>query len=94
MIIGFDMDGVLCEFSEPIFFHVLSNLPDEKKLAATENYFRSRKPLLNPELLCSEGDEYHVITGRQQDFKEATEDWCRKYAPNAKSVNLVGGWAP
>ena len=93
MIIGYDLDGTLCDFNESVFWHVLQKVPLDKRKAAHENYFRSRKPLLNPELFCSKGDEYHVITARNEDFRPVTLEWCNKFVPNANSVNTSGVWA-
>ena len=93
MIIGYDLDGTLCDFNESVFWHVLQKVPLKLRKAAHENYFRSRKPLLNPELFCSKGDEYHVITARNGDFRPVTLEWCNKFVPNAKSVNTSGVWA-
>ena len=93
MIIGYDLDGTLCDFNESVFWHILQKVPLEEKKAAHENYFRRRKPLLNPELFCSNGDEYHVITARNEDFRRITLEWCKKFVPNAKSVNTSGVWA-
>ena len=93
MIIGYDLDGTLCDFNESVFWHVLQKVPLEQRKAAHINYFRSRKPLLNPELFCSKDDEYHVITARNEDFRPVTVEWCRKYVPHAKSVNTSGIWA-
>ena len=94
MIIGYDLDGTLCDFNESVYWHVLQAIPLERRMAAHNNYFRSRKPLLNPELFCSKEDEYHVITARYDDFKSVTEEWCQKFLPNVKSVNTSGIWTP
>ena len=90
MIIGFDMDGVLCDFDESYFWNILDNLPMDRKEVALKNYFLGRKPLLNPEMFIGEGDEFHVITGRYSSYREVTERWCRKYIPNVSSINLSG----
>ena len=93
--IGFDLDGVLCD-TDMNFLRLLERvLPfqdDLEKMMEFEAwYFNERKPLLNPENFLSEGDEYYVITGRDNEFHgEVTERWCRKFTPNASGVYCVG----
>ena len=90
MIFGFDMDGVLCEYDDSQY-HILRRMPVEYQRSAWRQFFSESKPLLNPELLLHEDDEYYVITGRNQELKEITLKWCQKYLPNAKGVHVVGG---
>lgn len=71
----------------------MHDLGIEKEKYLEELHYTEVKPLLNPELLLHEGDEYHIITGRHEVLKDITLKWCRKYCPNAKSVSVVGGKA-
>ena len=93
MKIGFDMDGVLCD-TDLNFLRFMANVfeEDRDKLIEMETlYFNARGPLLNPEDFLSEGDEYYVITGRSHEHHDkVTQEWCRKYAPNASGVYCVG----
>jgi hypothetical protein len=55
-------------------------------------YLQELKPLNNPDLFLSEGDEYYIITGRHSISDEyVTNDWCSKHCPNNKGVYIVGG---
>jgi len=90
MRIGFDMDGVLCDYDDAVF-HMINRLPREKLRVAQIHYFSTRKPLLDPRLLLHEGDEYHVITGRNQELKKLTLRWCTRHLPGAASVHVMGG---
>jgi hypothetical protein len=90
MRIGFDLDGVLCDYDDAVF-HMINRLPREELRVAQIHYFSTRKPLLDTELLLHEGDEYHVITGRNQGLRELTLRWCARHLPGAASVQVVGG---
>jgi hypothetical protein len=90
MIFGFDLDGVLCKYEDSLY-HIMRRMPVEYQRDAWKHYFSEQVPKLNPELFLHEGDEYHVITGRNQDLKEITLKWCAKFLPNAKAVHVVGG---
>ncbi len=70
---------------------MINRLPREKLRVAQIHYFSTRKPLLDPGLLLYEGDEYHVITGRNQGLRELTLSWCARHLPGAASVQVVGG---
>ena len=95
MKIGFDLDGVLCD-TEMNFLRLLAMTPPfsedlEKRIELELWYFHERRPLLDPERFVSEGDEYYVVTGRDEEIHgEVTERWCRQHVPNAKGVYCVG----
>ena len=100
MRIGFDLDGVLCD-TDINYLRLWVSVPPydedmEKRKEMEKIYFSSRKPLLDPETFVGEGDEYYVITGRDEEIGgEVTRRWCNKYVPNAKGVFLVGEyWKP
>ena len=63
----------------------------EKEKYLEELYYAERRPLYDPEDFLADGDEYHVITGRHENLKVISEKWIKKYCPNAKSINVVGG---
>lgn len=90
MRIGFDLDGVLCDYDDTMM-HLLWRLPDDEQRVSEIHYFSHRRPLLDPALLCHEDDEYYVITGRNQGLREVTLKWCVKHVPGAAGVHIVGG---
>jgi uncharacterized HAD superfamily protein len=90
MKIAFDMDGVLCDIDIPAL-NLINNFYDgEKKLVEDIKYYMSRRPLLNPEDMLHEGDEYIVITARYDGLEEVTTRWLKKYCPNYKELYIVG----
>ena len=98
MRIGFDLDGVLCDYDDTLT-RLLGRLPDDEQRVSEVNYFSRRRPLLNPTLLCHGDDEYHVITGRNQGLRDVTLRWCARHVPGASGVHVVGGrpmydWPP
>lgn len=90
VVFGFDLDGVLCNIDVALL-HIMHKLPPEQEKLCELYYYTERTPLLDPHLFLSEGDEYHIITGRHILLKDVTEKWCRRFFPDAKSVNIVGG---
>ena len=90
MLIGFDLDGVLCDYDDTMM-QLLWRLPDDEHRVSEAHYFSRRRPLLDPSLLCHEDDEYHVITGRNQGLRGLTLKWCARHVPGAVGVHVVGG---
>jgi hypothetical protein len=90
MLIGFDLDGVLCDYDDTLM-HLLWRLPDDEQRVSELHYFSHRRPLMDPTLLCHGDDEFHVITGRNQGLRDVTLRWCAKHVPGAAGVHVVGG---
>jgi hypothetical protein len=90
MLIGFDLDGVLCDYDDTLM-HLLWRLPDDEQRVSELHYFSHRRPLMDPTLLCHGDDEFHVITGRNQGLRNVTLRWCARHVPGAAGVHVVGG---
>jgi hypothetical protein len=95
MRIGFDLDGVIADL-DSTRFRLLRyvDFPDNTiKNEFKESIFGGLQLRVNwnPEELIAKGDEYHIITARHSPMDtQVTFEWCKKYCPNAKSVNIVG----
>ena len=83
MKIGFDIDGVLTDINVATL-RIMDNLQDDAKISAEQWYYRERKPLLDPRLMCDKKDEIYVITGRPERVKDITKEWIKFYYPQAK----------
>ena len=100
MKIGFDLDGVLCDTDSSFLRFLVLTPPFDEDIETRKKvekwYFGERKPRLDPELFIGDGDEYYVITGRDdENMGDLTRKWCRKHVPNAKEVCCVGEyWKP
>lgn len=53
-------------------------------------YYLEQKPLLDPQMILGENDEFIVITGRSKDKKEITEKWLNKFCPKYKKLFVCG----
>lgn len=77
MNFGFDMDGVLCDFSQSILALLHHNGNKDEML-----YYKERKPLLNPFLFMTEDDRGFCITSRPYSkYVDVTRQWMEKYYP-------------
>ncbi len=76
MIIGFDMDGVLCDINlvELELMRLYNNRGEE-------HYYRERKPLLNPKNLMMESDTAICVTARKKHLREITKRWMNFHYP-------------
>ena len=88
MKFAFDIDGVLCTISITTL-RMLDMMPKETRDQVEPYYYREQKPLLNPELFLASGDEYIVITGRSEKFRQDTEIWLKKFCPNCKKLIMA-----
>jgi len=59
MIVGFDLDGVLCNIDVALL-RIIDNLPDESRVDIERWYYRDRKPLLNANLFLAHVEKHHV----------------------------------
>lgn len=82
MKIAFDLDGVLCDIDVAMLF-VIRFLGQETKKIETE-YYKERKPLLNPHLFLTEKDEFIIVTSRKKHLYDITKRWVKKYFPGIK----------
>jgi len=90
MIIGFDLDGVLCNQSVSLLqLFRRQDVKTEEYLA--DIYNRSRVPLLNPRMYVGDGDIWYIITSRHEGFREATEQWVEHFFPDCDGLFIVGG---
>lgn len=86
MIIGFDLDGVLCDINVTQLI-LIQNLP-----SAEVSYYKERRPLLNPAQFLTNGDRYIIVTARRKDLGILTKRWIRRYLPNAKLFSIETGF--
>jgi phage FluMu protein Com len=95
MQIGFDLDGVISDLDTTLFRLIRhTNFPHKETEERFKQGYFARLHLRanwNPEELIAEDDEYHIITARHSSTDTCiTLKWCKKYCPNAKTVNIVG----
>lgn len=95
MRIGFDLDGVIADLDITLFrlIRYVEFPREEIENRFKQSYFGelSLRVNWNPEEMLAVGDEYHIITARHSmSDNNITLEWCRKFCPNAKSVNIVG----
>ena len=76
-IIGFDLDGVLCDIS----LTCLTMLHEHNDKDAMY-YYLERKPLLDPNMLMHENDKSVCITARSSEYHDVTRRWMKKYHPD------------
>ena len=76
-VIGFDLDGVLCDISLPDLAMLHEHDDEEVGL-----YYIDRKPLLNPKLFMLEEDEAVCVTARPKQFESITLTWMKKFYPD------------
>jgi len=90
MIVGFDLDGVLCDM-DPVQLQICRTWTTDTEKYLADIYNRSRAPLLNPRMFLAEGDTWYIITSRHEAFREATEQWVQKFLPDCDGLFIVGG---
>lgn len=84
MIVGFDLDGTLCDIDVAVL-RIIDNIDDEDtKKSVEEWYYRERKPLLNPKLFLRQSDEFHIVTSRPKRLAILTMKWVGHFFPNSK----------
>ena len=88
MKIGFDIDGVLADINITAL-RMIDFMPKKHRKEVEFWYYAEVKPQLNPELFVGENDEYIVITGRDEDKKEVTERWVKKFCPRYKKLYMT-----
>jgi len=72
MLIGFDLDGVICEYT-PWIEKMLQN----DSIASM--YYLDKDILLDPYLFLSDDDEMVIITDRPTKFKDVTKEWLKNH---------------
>ena len=82
MKIAFDLDGCLCNIDVAVL-RMMDNQPEDVKASVEEWYYRERKPLLDPRLFLSEGDELYIITSRPERLAIITSRWISRYYPKS-----------
>lgn len=82
MRVGFDLDGVLADISV-VDWLLTGQIKDEKQNKVLYQFLHDQKLLINPCELLHEKDEYIIITGRGEKYREITERWLKKYGITA-----------
>ena len=90
MILGFDLDGCICN-QDSTQLQIMHELKLETEKILEPIYYSERELLLDPRKFLHDGDEYHIITGRHEGLKTVTENWVKKWCPEAKTLNVCGG---
>ncbi len=80
--IGFDLDGVLCD----IDLRALDHKELRRNNDLLIEYFRKRKPQLNPLHFTSIWDEVFTITSRPVIAHDITRQWHSHYFPQVKLI--------
>ena len=88
MLVGFDMDSVLCN-SDITLLRMIDQMTPEQRESIEEWYYLDREPKLNPEDFLGENDEYIIITGRSKKVELITHEWVDKYCANCKQIFMV-----
>jgi FMN phosphatase YigB (HAD superfamily) len=88
MIIGFDLDGVLCDVDTPLI-RMMDNIKDDgARESIAEWYYSDRKPILNPRLFLSENDKMIIITSRPKKYNDITRRWVKHYFPHSGLIMI------
>jgi len=85
MVIGFDLDGVLCDIN------VVELCLIGQDLSIDQWYYKERKPLLNPAMFLSDDDKYIILTAREKRLDEITKKWIDRFLPGAKWFSIYTG---
>jgi hypothetical protein len=80
--IGFDLDGTLCDQDN----NALSCVELRKDSTLLLEYFRKRKPQMNPMQYASIWDELFTITARPTIAQQITRAWHSTYFPHLKLI--------
>jgi len=72
MILGFDLDGVICDYS-PWIVNELKNESSKRM------YYLDRKLLMNPSTFATDDDEIIIIADRPTIYKDVTADWLEEH---------------
>jgi len=78
MRIGFDLDGVLGDVSV-VDWLLNDRVQDEKGRKIILQFLHDPKLKIHPSDLLHDTDEYIIITGRGEKYREITEKWLKKY---------------
>jgi hypothetical protein len=79
MRIGFDLDGVVCNTSIPLWILTKDHSPQTLML-----FIAGLKPNFNPALFAHVNDEVIFVTGRRPDTEELTRKWVKHWFPGIK----------
>ena len=93
MIIGFDLDGTLCDISGTELNLLQANKDKFKNMVGRQNselyYYLERKPTFNPRMFMAEDDKGIIITARPKTFESITDRWVKRWYPDFPVYHLT-----
>lgn len=84
--IGFDLDGVIAECNVPLWLIVGRINKEEEIRKVIDEFMCFPKLRSHPREYLHEDDEYVIITGRSERFREITKKWLKSYGIQTSSL--------
>jgi len=94
MIIGFDLDGVLCEkqnIYKPKSWRYMNGEERRQYQARRAQHIRTAKPSVINAPLFKECIDPVIITGRKLKDKPGTEEWVNRYTDKEPTIYYLEG---
>ncbi len=81
MILGCDLDGVVCDLDR-LLLRLIDASAEDQRAILHPMYFLTRRPLLNPRSFLHPNDSAVIITGRPRWAEAVTKEWVGRYYPD------------